>query len=576
MVHRKILLDEKRKTPRKHWWFLVLFSSILFSISNAQDHPQLSTIDQIRRYYESLSALSTNTADAENITNGKCGLGINAAVHTLWSQLDPQLQAKIRISKTAAPQTSRTIGRFQFFYDTTGGNEPALLDTVMQRVPHTAEAYVDSLGRIFNEVYQKEILELGYEAPPYEQGFTAYRILISNMSSYATGTYGSTNWEDNIPPLNPGDPAPRYATFIEIHNDFRTFNTKGMDAVRVTAAHEFHHMVQIGSYGYWSNDIYAYELTSTWMEDVIYTAVNDYYNYLSDYFVGFRTGLAFNSSSFAGYERCVWGHYLAKRFGVDCMKHVWTNMKQKPFLESTNDALLVQNSSMKSAFAEFAIWNYYTADRANPEKYYPEGAFYPRYQPIKRTTIFGGSATASADVQPLSSSIFEITMNPDTLSAIVANIEYETARQHITTSKTVTMTIAFDNISGSYDELTNGAKVQISFADPSLWRWSYAQRGLFSLDIKRSGAGPNPLILSQAERLVLPVSGDWAQASNVFFYNAAFDLIYAGIWNIVFEYGTHIVSIPSADLRSHLSSGTYFVLAKTETKDYQWKIVVIR
>jgi len=67
----------------------------------------------------------------------------------------------------------------------------------------------------------------------------------------------------------------RYSSNIDINNDFigSSFFTKGIQALRVTAAHEFHHAIQFG-YGWWGSDErYAYELTSTWMEDVVYTDV---------------------------------------------------------------------------------------------------------------------------------------------------------------------------------------------------------------------------------------------------------------------------------------------------------------
>ena len=96
-----------------------------------------------------------------------------------------------------------------------------------------------------------------------------------------------------------------------------------------------------GSYGFWEDDIFAHELTSTWMEDVVYTDVNDYYQYFTDYFgdsnrsSGFWQGLSFNSNFTNGYERCVFAHCIAKIYGVDIMRDIWTEMRTQPFLEST-------------------------------------------------------------------------------------------------------------------------------------------------------------------------------------------------------------------------------------------------
>ena len=430
----------------------ILFTVSSWAVAQKSHSPLQFNTEQLLQYYRSLKDSSQRALMPAAPYGGKCGLGINAALHNQWNNLSVLQKAEIQALVQAGPfQKNKVIGKFHIYYDTTGNNEPALLSSNNQRIPNTAEAYVDSLGRIFNEVYQVEINTLGYIEPPLETGETGYRILITDMSGYPSGTYGATNWDS--PALNPGDPAPRYPCFTEIHRDFSTFPTKGMNALRVTAAHEFHHVIQVGSYGFRLGDIYAHEITSTWFEDVVYTDVNDYYFYLPLYFSNFGkyvdgTALSFNSDKYGGYERCIWAHFLAKRFDLNIMRDIWTNMGDQSipasvdaFIESNRMVLLNRGSDLQTAFSEFSYWNYYTADRANPIEYYPEGDHYPRFQAFSQTEFYGSTSTIIGDVQPLSTSMYEFAMAKNTITSIVANVDIEKAKVRSTTIQKVDVTL---------------------------------------------------------------------------------------------------------------------------------------
>ncbi len=538
--------------------------------------------DQLVQVVRSLKDPAFQGQSINTLTDGKCGFSISAAVHFLWGSLSINQKEEIKkIQLTGASQKSRIIGKFRIIYDTTGINEPALLERLsgdtLRRIPYSAEAYVDSVGRIFNDVYQYEVEELGYTKPPLELGESYYRVVISNISDY-----GTTWPQDELPPLNAVDTTPRYTSFIEIHNDFRKFYTKGMDALKVTAAHEFHHVIQIGSYGCrFTNtgdiaDSYAYELTSTWMEDVVYTDVNDYYNYLSDYFnnryqSGYNTGLSFNSTDFGGYERCVWAHFLAKKFGRDVIRDVWTFMRIQPFLESSNTALVGAGSNLQSAFAEFTRWNYFTADRANPDLFYPEGAYYPRFQPLQQTGYNNSTTTMSGSVFPLSSSMYAFGLARDTITAIVANVDVVSAIAHQQTMHQVDVTLSSQSLSPPYQELQSGLKAKVFVADTSLWRYYFSQ------DVAHFDASPNPFRLADGQQLLLPVNADKSKDAEVYFYGSSLNLASSGQFSIFYNpNGTRVIRIPASALKEKLSSGIYFIIAKTAANNYQWKVAIIR
>ncbi len=118
---------------------------------------------------------------------------------------------------------------------------------------------------------------LGYLPPPSdngEGGDNLYDIYVNDFTGLIL--YGQTKFD-----FSDGGTGP---SFMEIENDFSSYPTKGINAARVTAAHEFHHAIQLGSYIYRASDLYFYEITSTSMEEFVYDSVNDYYNYLENYF----------------------------------------------------------------------------------------------------------------------------------------------------------------------------------------------------------------------------------------------------------------------------------------------------
>jgi len=530
--------------------------------------------EELVSYYRDLRSghrpvLIESSSDS-NLSN-KCSMWVTAQLLNQWKNLTATQRQEIQtLIRQHSSQNDKVIGHFHIFYDTSGPNTPTLFDGTGTQIGD-ALAYVDSVGAIFNHVWDVEIGTLGFQKPPFESGDSCYNISISDRGD---GDYGITNPAELIS----GTQIPeRYSSNIDIDNDFigSSFFTKGIQALRVTAAHEFHHAIQIGSYGYWSDDVYAYEITSTWLEDVVYTDVNDYYQYLPNYFNLFSDGRSFNYYSsdhyhYGGYERCIWAHYLAKRFGIDIMRDVWTRMRTQPFLESTNAALVSIGSNLQEAFAEFTYWNYFTANHANTEKYYPEGDYYPRFQPLQQTPFSNGTSNVSCDVEALSSSMYEFDLSQDTITVIIANVDVEAAKLRDLTKRSVGVTLSSQSLLPPYQQLKNGLKVQISVDNISMWR------SFFSIDAVRKDASPNPFRLTDARRLLLPIDDENVHTVKVYFYSSSLALAYSDDFSITYDYGTRLIVIPANKLQSKLASGVYFIFAKVSNKDYQWKVAVIR
>jgi hypothetical protein len=559
----------------KYLSLVVLLFSAATALVIAKDRgtSKRLTTDQLINSLRSIKNPSLQQVESgEPAQDVKCGFGIRASVHNRWQEFTGLQKAEItNLLQVESFEKDTVIGRFHIFYDVSvdSVNTPALLASDNSRIPNTAKQYVDSVGRIFNDVYHIEVEQLGYDPPPFESGETScYRVFIVNMSDY-----GYTDWDPNSL-LNPGNSAPRYPCFVHIHNDFSPFYIKGMNALKVTAAHEFHHVIQVGSYGFWANAVYAHELTSVWFEDVNYTDVNDYYQYLTDYFVGFSDGRSFNYDPYeGGYERCVWAHFIAKEFGINMMRKIWEEMRTKTYQENidvfleSNDAVLTDSGmTLQSSFAEFTKWNYYTADRADTVNYYPEGNHYPRFQPVQ-IIPFNTTTTTKGNVESLSSSMYEFDMQQDTITAIIANVDVNSAINRNTTQQQIVIT------------LSSGLQTQISAKNLSLWSSFFIQSSTRK-DVPRLqlNASPNPFRLAESQKLFLPINEDNALWADVYIYNSALGLAYSGKLNTSFNDngGTRVIEVPSSAIKAKLSSGIYFIIAKTVNSDYKWKVAVIR
>ncbi|HDL18375.1 MAG TPA: hypothetical protein ENH29_04920, partial [Bacteroidetes bacterium] len=200
----------------------------------------------------------------------KCGTSIIANLKMNWQKLsiqDQQLFANLLGRPNLPYSYMSPEGLFKLHYATAGYNAVNNTDADGNGVPD----YVEEAGKIFDYCYHFEIDTLGYKKPPVDDvNDPAVDVYFSNSVDY-----GETRWDES------GTSVPSY---IIMNNDFSEMNlpTRGLDGVRVTAAHEFFHVIQLG-YIVREMDFYFFEMCAVWMEDRIYDNINDYYQYLRYY-----------------------------------------------------------------------------------------------------------------------------------------------------------------------------------------------------------------------------------------------------------------------------------------------------
>ena len=266
--------------------------------------------------------------------------------------------------------------------------------------------YIDWIAEAFEESFAFEVGTMGY---PFEiDGL--YRV---DVRFYSPGTYGFT-----FPSATENG-----GSFIAINADFENFYEFRPDltnedpdglvrgAIRVTAAHEFKHAIQLNNNWTLSSTTAGwFELDATWIEDVVYDDINDFYNYIR----GADSPFTEPGASLYGrplYEDATWQHFLQDRFGLEFLLEIHrrrgegdtrTQLKQFVF----RDLVIEREDDWAALWADYAAYNYLTAERATASFGFDEAAAFP----LAPTTAIESFPYASGtqSVRPWAMSFFEL------------------------------------------------------------------------------------------------------------------------------------------------------------------------
>jgi hypothetical protein len=279
-------------------------------------------------------------------------------------QNSPTSAAKIAQRTAMDAVAVSSLKHFRVHYDTTGSHAVSMLDEDANNIPD----YVDSTLVYLEYAWDLEINRLGYPEPVYGRNSVAGDATDVYLKDLNNNTYGQTTPESLI-----GNSA---TSFIEIDNDFSEdyFYTKGYDALKVTTAHEFFHVIQFSLY-YNLDLIWWMEQSAVWMEERAWSDVNDYLAYLYLFFNNNQTPLNSTTGTFI-YGAAIWAQYLAIRFGDGIILDIWEQL----LIEKSNDIAsfdTVIPIGLDEAFGDFAAWNYFTHDRANNSDFYPDSDLFP-------------------------------------------------------------------------------------------------------------------------------------------------------------------------------------------------------
>jgi len=220
-------------------------------------------------------------------------------------------------------------GHFRIHYDIEGDAAPELTDNNENGVPD----YVDEVGIIADSTRKVLVETMGFrsEVDDLDGIYDIY------IMAFGTNYYGVNVHEGGG------------KSYIKIDNDYASgFYSTGIQVMRLTVAHEFFHAIQRAYKETQStSDQFFYELTSTWIEDIIVPDGDDYLYWLNDFFNDPEQSW----DETDGYSLALFGHYLSTQFEdvtsekeSTIMREIWES------LSNTNSPYEILNDILKNSF----------------------------------------------------------------------------------------------------------------------------------------------------------------------------------------------------------------------------------
>ena len=507
---------------------------------------------------------------------GKCGFAVMSEAARRLQFASPADASEIRaLLEPQARQTSilSPSGLFRVYYDTTGTDAGALLAGDTARIPNSAHAYAKKVAEVFDSVYQVEVQTFGFDAPPFEEALSEYAIYIGEWRGVY---YGETRFIRPLP--NPGTVQPCYASSISIDNDFLGYETRGLDGLRVTAAHEFHHMVQLGTYGLWMTDRWMHEMSSTYFEEAVYPHINDYFQYIRTFMK--NTERSFWSWGSDGYELALWPMYLVRKYDPSIVRDFWTGMRQQEPMVSMRDAIQGRGGDMGADLCGWAEANFFTGYRAalqSPPPY-DDAPFLAAAQMHARPEPVRSSATTHGPVPPTGSMYVRVFRGLDTVSFAVANSSVSGAIARDGVGVGFQLEVRKDQAEG-WTPLDNGWAYRFTADAPNALCLIVLEGGT-SGTVVRDLPFPNPFNPAEFSRLYIPLPRNVAvNRADLYVYTVSMDLV-ARRESQPIELDNTLGAFVGYDVRSDagevLPSGVYFYHLRYGNEKETGKFAVVR
>ena len=226
-------------------------------------------------------------------------------------------------------------GKFHIHYDLSGLDSPILDDSNLNGLPD----YIEEVG-IAADYVDSILVDVMNFLPVNPDDDGVYDIYVEDLG---LGYYGVNNLDFNSLGEHTG------SSYIKIDNKYEEgdYYTSGLDAMKVTVAHEYFHAIQ-RSYQlqFTTESLFFFEMSSTWIEDIIYPNVNDYID--SGWLSTFYNNPNKDIRETDGYSIALYAHFLSSIIDQDnnyensIIKKVWEDFS------ITNNAFISLNNILSS------------------------------------------------------------------------------------------------------------------------------------------------------------------------------------------------------------------------------------
>lgn len=269
-------------------------------------------------------------------------------------------------------------GSFRVHYTRSGDNAvPALDESGVIGVPD----HVERVAAIYDEVLEAYVSRLGFRAPLSDAsladngGDERFDVYLLDFGGSADGAFRTQACGQG------GALASQCVGFLVQENDFAGYGYPTIRyASRLLASHELFHAVQ-AAYDTSEGSVLG-EGTAVWASAAFDPSLRDLAVFSDGYLDNpdrpLDRPLPGPIDPFS-YGAGIVFRFLEERHGAAIINALWEECVEGELL-SALDAVLARDhgSSLAAELRELAIWNLYTADRADPARAYADGAMYGR------------------------------------------------------------------------------------------------------------------------------------------------------------------------------------------------------
>ncbi|MDC1067876.1 hypothetical protein OAQ99_01815 [Candidatus Kapabacteria bacterium] len=263
------------------------------------------------------------------------------------------------------------FGNFRVHYDTFGEDAVDQTDLNQNSIPD----YVDSV-LFYAEDVRTFFQNRNWKLPPPDSidngqseennglngGTPAYDIYIRNFDNI----YGFVS-PLKIFELDGERAVSSYMNINTSYDDLTIYYTTGIEALKITLAHEYHHSIQYNyPFATSSNtNLLTYESTATYFESEYVKGNQDYFQYLKEMFrnPGTASFGAESGGSVGIYAWSIYFKYITQKYDDEIINEIWETPKGNLF-EVYNNTLLKRDFTIEESWIEVLDWLYHTGDRA--------------------------------------------------------------------------------------------------------------------------------------------------------------------------------------------------------------------
>lgn len=469
-------------------------------------------------------------------------------------------------------------GRFRVHFTRVGTDAVPLTDDDGNGIPDYVDVAVESLLHALNI----QVNEAGLRPPPLDNGAGGSRAIdvylrdLSRAGSTGSGMYGITRPDELIAA---GTTTSRYTSFMEIDNNFSPLDTNrqgrspyatyGTDALRATCAHELHHVIQIGSYSFGTQEQMIYEMWATWIELRCYPTIRDWTVYLNallqrpDSFPFSRT------TASNGYAWGWFGNVLALDGGDAPMRRTWERVAagERPYQALINACRDV-GPDFTDRFCRALNVLYHTGQRGLHNDVLPHATA------LREITL------AVDDVAQRPSTIASITLRPFEVGAMrwtVPGAESPSVVSLLLTNTNINAISSPNDESSIYGILLSERSQQGMPINGTAWSINVTgpSHCVFLDGISTRAAGapfPMPVKIGVHTTMYLPFpDGLLGDEATVRIYNPAMALLHAAVVTLSLR-GSAIVA--ATDVPPSLRPGVYIAVIDVGGTTLRHKVVV--